>query len=64
MAKFTHNAAVHLVTGKFPFSLIMGYELRSYPLLRKTFLPALKQQLNQIEDAQKEADTTYKLIQQ
>ena len=26
MAEFAHNAAIHLVTGKFPFSLIMGYE--------------------------------------
>ena len=64
MAKFTHNTAVHSVTGKSLFSLIMGYEPQSYPPLRKTFLPALKQQLNQIEDTQKEAKAAHKLAQQ
>ena len=49
MAKFTHNTAIYSVTGKSPFFLIMGYEPQSYPSLGKTFLPALKQQLNQIE---------------
>ena len=64
MVKFTHNAAIHSVTGKFLFFLIMGYEPQSYPLLRKTFLPALKQWLNQIEDVQKEAKAAHKLAQQ
>ena len=26
MAEFAHNAAIHLVTSKSPFSLIMGYK--------------------------------------
>ena len=64
MAKFAHNAAIHYITGKFPFSLIMGYEPQSYPPLGKTFLPALEQWLNQIENAQKEAKAAYKLAQQ
>ena len=64
MAEFSHNAAVHSVTSKFPFSLIKGYEPWSYPPLKRTFLPALKQQLNQIEDVQKEAEAAYKLTQQ
>ena len=64
MAKFIHNAAIHSVTSRSPFSLIMGYEPRSYPSLRKTFLPALEQQLNQIEDTQKEAEAIHKLAQQ
>ena len=61
MAKFIHNAAVHSVTSKSLFSLIMEYKPQSYPLLGKTFLPALEQQLNQIEDTQKEAEATHKL---
>ena len=56
MAEFACNAAIHLVTNKSPFSLIMRYEPWAYPSLRKTFLPALKHQLNQIEDTQKEAE--------
>ena len=64
VAKFAHNAAVHLVTGKSTFSLIMGYKSQSYPPLEKTFLPALEQQLNQMEDVQKEAKAAHKLAQQ
>ena len=43
MAEFAHNAAVHSVTSKFPFLLIMGYEPWSYPPLRRIFLSALEQ---------------------
>ena len=64
MAEFTHNIAVHSVTSKSPFFLIMGYKPQSYPPLGRTFLPALKQQLNQIEDAWKEAKAAHKLTQQ
>ena len=64
MAEFAHNAAIHSFTNKFPFSLIMGYEPWSYPPLEKTFLPALEQWLNQIEDTWKEAKAAHKLAQQ
>ena len=64
MAKFAHNSAVYSATGKSLFFLIMGYKLWSYPPLGKTFLPALKQWLNQNEDAWKEAEAAYKLAQQ
>ena len=64
MAEFIHNTAIHLVTSKSLFFLIMGYKPQSYPLLRKTFLPAPEQQLNQIENAWKEAEATHKLAQQ
>ena len=64
MAEFTHNTTIHLVIGKFPFFLIMENELQSNPPLRRTFLPALEQWHNQIEDTQKEAKSVHKLIQQ
>ena len=63
MFKFAHNATIHSVTRKSPFFLIMGYESWSYPPLGRTFLPALKQQLNQIENTQKKAKATHKLAQ-
>ena len=64
MAKFTHNIAMHSVMSKSPFSLIMRYEPQSYPPLRRTFLPALEQQLNQIEDTWKDTEAAHKLTQQ
>ena len=64
MGKFAHNTAIHSVTSKFPFFLVMGYEPQSYPPLGKIFLPALEQRLNQTEDAQKEAKAAHKLAQQ
>ena len=64
MAKFTHNAATHSVTGKFPFSLIMGYKPQSHLPLRRIFLLALEQWLNQIEDTWEEAEATHKLTHQ
>ena len=44
MTEFTHNSAVHSVTQKTPFSLMMGYKPYAYPSppFRKTFLPNLE----------------------
>ena len=64
MAEFAYNTIVHSVTSKSPFFLIMGYKPQSYSPLRRTFLLALKQQLNLIENTQKEAKAAHKLAQQ
>ena len=42
MVEFAHNSAIHSVTQKTLFSLMMGYEPRAYPPLGKTFLPNLE----------------------
>ena len=42
MAEFSHNSITHSATNKLLFSLILGYEPRSYPPIRKTFIPALR----------------------
>ena len=55
MAEFSHNSAIHSTTNKSPFFLILRYELRSYPLIRKTFIPALETRLKELEDLRKEA---------
>ena len=55
MAEFSHNSATHSTTNKSPFSLILGYELRSYPPIRKTFIPVLETHLKELEDSRKEA---------
>jgi hypothetical protein len=55
MAEYSHNSARHSSTGKSPFSLILGYESRSYPPIGKTFLPALESRLLELEEARKEA---------
>ena len=41
MAEFAHNTAVYLVTGKSPFSLMMGCKLQSYPPLERPFFQLL-----------------------
>ena len=63
MAEFSHNSATHSITNKSPFSLILGYELRSYPLIRKTFIPALETCLKELEDSRKEALAAHKKAQ-
>ena len=55
MAEFSHNSATHSTTNKLPFSLILGYEPRSYPLIGKTFIPTLETCLKELEDLRKEA---------
>ena len=54
-AEFHHNSTPHSSTKTSLFSLLYGYELRSYPPLGKTFLPALEEQLSQLGEARKEA---------
>ena len=54
-AEFHHNSAPHSSTKKSPFSLLYGYEPRSYPPLGKTFLPALENRLSILDEARKEA---------
>ena len=63
MAEFSHNSATHSTTNKLPFSLILRYELRSYPLIRKTFIPALETCLKALEDLRKEALAAYEKAQ-
>ena len=55
MAEFSHNSATHSTTNKSPFSLILRYELRSYPPIGKTFIPTLETCLKELEDLRKEA---------
>ena len=66
LPNFHHNSAPHSSTKTSPFSLLYGYEPHSYPTLGKTFLPALEEQLSQLDEAQKEAlaahDSTRKLM--
>ena len=54
-AEFQHNSTPHHSTKVSPFSLMMGYEPRAYPPIRKTFLPALENCLTTLDKARKEA---------
>jgi hypothetical protein len=54
-AEFHHNSVPHSSTKVSPFSLLYGYDPRSYPPLGKTFLPALETRLSTLEEARKEA---------
>ena len=54
-AKFQHNSVPHSSTKVSPFSLLLGYDPRSYPSLGKTSLPALKSRLSSLDSARKEA---------
>jgi hypothetical protein len=62
--KYLHNSVPHSSTKVFPFSLILGYGLRAYPPLGKTFLPTLEGQLSSLELAQKEALTAHETTRQ
>ena len=55
MAEFSQNSAIHSTTNKLPFSLILGYELRSYPPIGKAFIPILETYLGELEESRKEA---------
>jgi hypothetical protein len=63
MAEYSHNLARHSSTGKTPFSLILGYEPRSYPPIGKMFLPTLESRLLELEEAQREALAAYEKAQ-
>ena len=63
MAEFSHNSATYSTTNKLPFSLILGYELRSYPPIGKTFIPALETCLKELEDLRKEVLAAHKKAQ-
>ena len=54
-AEFQHNPVPHSSTKVSPFSLLLGYDPRSYPSLGKTFLPALESRLSSLDLARKEA---------
>ena len=54
-AEFQHNSVSHSSTKVSPFSLLLGYDPRSYPSLGKTFLPALESHLSSLDSARKEA---------
>ena len=54
-AEFQHNSVPHSSTKVSPFSLLLGYDPRSYPSLGKTFLPALESRLSSFDSARKEA---------
>ena len=55
MAEFSYNSVIHSITNKSPFSLILRYELRSYPLISKTFIPTLETCLGELKESRKEA---------
>jgi len=59
MAEFSHNSTTHSVTNQTPFSLMMGFEPQAYPLIRKTFFPALDKRLKILDAAHKEASATH-----
>ena len=54
-AEFLHNSVPHSSTKVSPFSLLLGYDSRSYPSLGKTFLPTLDSCLSSLDLARKEA---------
>ena len=63
-AEFQHNSVPHSSTKVSPFSLLLGYDPRSYPSLGKTFLPALESHLSSLDSARKEALAAHESAQQ
>ena len=64
MAEFAHNSAIHSITQKTPFFLMMGCEPQAYPPLGKTFLPNLESQLSDLSTAHDDAQAAHKIAQQ
>ena len=63
MAEFSHSSVTHSIINKSQFSLILGYEPRSYPPIGKTFIPALETCLGELEESRKEALAAYEKAQ-
>ena len=64
VVEFAHNSAVHSVTQKTPFLLMLGYEPCAYPPLRKTFLPNLEKWLSDLSSAHNDTQATHQVAQQ
>ncbi len=48
-AKFSHNTCIHSATGKSPFKLLHGYQLRFFPPLNPTSnIPSIEEQLTNL----------------
>ena len=63
MAEFSHNSTTHSATNKLLFSLILEYEPRSHPPIRKTFIPALETCIGELEKSRKEVLVAHKKAQ-
>ena len=63
MAEFTHNSTTHSITQQTLFSLMMGYEPHTYPLLAKPSSPTWKI-LTDLSTTQDNAQAAHKVAQQ
>ena len=61
-SQISHNSTIHSAINKSLFSLILGYEPRSYPPIRKTFIPALETHLGELEEFRKEVLAAHKKV--